>query len=95
MRIRFSTARRACARERRRGGGRRAVRAAEVVTAGGDALRVDADREPDLFWALRGGGSFGAITAVELELLPVREVYAGALFFPLERAAEVLHRWAE
>ncbi len=69
---------------------------AELVTADGELLRADPDTEPDLFWALRGGGgSFGAITALELELFPVESVYAGALFFPLERAREVLHRWAE
>jgi hypothetical protein len=72
------------------------ITAAEVVTADGELRHVDADHDADLFWALRGGGgSFGAVTALELELLPVAEVYAGALFFPLERADEVLHRWAE
>lgn len=70
--------------------------AAELVTADGELVRADPETEPDLFWALRGGGgSFGAITALELELYPVESIYAGALFFPLERASEVLHRWAE
>ena len=68
----------------------------EVVTADGELRHVDADHDPDLFWALRGGGgSFGVVTAMELRLYPISEVYAGVLFFPLERAAEVLHAWRE
>jgi FAD/FMN-containing dehydrogenase len=72
------------------------VSAIEVVTAGGEQLRVDAKNEPDLFWALRGGGgSFGVVTAFEFELLRLPEIYAGALFFPAEQAGEVLHGWHE
>ena len=56
--------------------------------------RADADHEPDLFWAVRGGGgSVGVVTALEMTLYPVRELYAGALFFPIQRTAEVLHAW--
>ena len=63
------------------------VSAIEVVTADGEIRRVDAEHEPELFWALRGGGgNFGVVTALEFDLLPVSEVYAGALFFPFERA---------
>jgi FAD/FMN-containing dehydrogenase len=72
------------------------VTAFDVVDAAGEARRVDAESDPELFWALRGGGgSFAVVTAVEFELLEIPEVYAGALFFPLERAAEVLHAWRE
>ena len=72
------------------------VLAIEVVTADGRLVRVDADHEPELFWALRGGGgSFGVVTALEFRLYPVAEVYAGWLIFPVERAAEVLHAWRE
>jgi FAD/FMN-containing dehydrogenase len=72
------------------------VTAIEVVTAGGERLRVDAKNEPDLFWALRGGGgSFGVVTACEFDLLPLREVFAGALLFPAEQASEVLQGWRE
>ena len=72
------------------------VRAIELVTADGRALRADRDHEPDLFWAVRGGGgSFGVLTAIEIELLPVPKVYAGLLWYPLARAAEVLHTWAD
>ena len=72
------------------------VRAAEVVTADARIVRADAGSEPELFWALRGGGgSFGVVTALELELFPIRELYAGVLFWPQERAAEVLGAWRE
>lgn len=68
--------------------------AADVVTADGRTLRVDRDHEPDLFWALRGGGgSFAIVTALEFALYAVRELYAGTMFWPLERAAEILHAW--
>jgi FAD/FMN-containing dehydrogenase len=70
--------------------------AIEIVTADGVQRRVDAETEPELFWALRGGsGNFGIVTAIEFELIPVREFYAGTLFFPYERASEVLHAWHE
>ncbi|HEY2479912.1 MAG TPA: FAD-binding oxidoreductase [Solirubrobacterales bacterium] len=70
------------------------VTAVELVDATGTERRVDAANDPELFWALRGGGGdFGVVTALEFELLPITEVFAGALFFPLERAAEVLHAW--
>src|SRR5262249_26525547 len=68
--------------------------AAELVTADGRLLRADRDTEPDLFWAIRGGGgNVAAVTAIELRLLAVAEIYAGALLWPIERAAEVLRAW--
>ena len=52
--------------------------------------------EPDLFWALRGGGGdFGVVTALEFELLPIAEAFGGALLFPVERAAEAVRAWRE
>jgi hypothetical protein len=70
------------------------VLAFDVVTADGRPLRVDHEHEPDLFWALRGGGgSFVIVAAIEFALYPVRELYAGALFWPQERAAEILPAW--
>lgn len=72
------------------------VTALEVVTGDGRFLRVDASHDPDLFWALRGGGgSFGVVTALEFRLYPITEVYAGVLFFPIERAEEVLMAWRD
>jgi FAD/FMN-containing dehydrogenase len=72
------------------------VVAAEVVTADGQLVRADGESEPDLFWALRGGGgSFGVVTALEFELYPVPELYAGMVAWPWERASDVLHAWRE
>ncbi len=72
------------------------VTAIELVTADGRFHRVSAGNEPDLFWALRGGnGNFGVVTAIEFAVYPVEELYAGALFFPFERAAEMFHTWRE
>jgi FAD/FMN-containing dehydrogenase len=72
------------------------ITAVELVDATGTERRVDAEADAELFWALRGGGGdFGIVTALEFELLPIAEVFAGALFFPAARAAEVLHAWHE
>jgi FAD/FMN-containing dehydrogenase len=66
----------------------------EFVTADGRHVRADKDHEPDLFWAVRGGGgNFGAVTAIELALYPVPEIYAGCFFWPIERAPEILKVW--
>jgi hypothetical protein len=80
---------------RRHGLAANSVTAAELVTPDGDLVRTDADHEPDLLWAVRGGGGVGVVTALEMRLYPVRELYAGDLFFPIQRAAEVLHAWRE
>src|SRR5215470_4570309 len=72
------------------------VEAIEVVTADGRLVRADACTEPDLFWALRGGGgSFGVVTAIELRLFPITEVYAGLLWWPADAAPRVLPAWRE
>jgi FAD/FMN-containing dehydrogenase len=72
------------------------ILAADLVTAGGRLVRADRDTEPELFWAIRGGGgNVAAVTAIELELFPVREIYAGVLFWHIERAAEILKAWRE
>ncbi len=66
----------------------------ELVTADGRLVRTDWQNEPDLFWALRGGGgSFGVVTAIELRLFPVAEAYAGLLWWPAEACAQVLQTW--
>jgi FAD/FMN-containing dehydrogenase len=71
------------------------VRAIELVTADGEPRRVDADNEPDLFWALRGGGGgFAVVSALELDLVELTEVYAGAVIYPAdERSSEILRRY--
>ena len=73
-----------------------ALTAVEIVTADGEVRRIDHDNETDLFWAVRGGGgNYGVVTALEFDLFPAPEIYAGALFFPFERAPEVMHAWHE
>ena len=70
------------------------VTAVELVNAEGELIRADAETNAALFWALRGGGgSFGVVTALEFDLFQLAQVYAGVLFFPLERGAEVLSAW--
>lgn len=72
------------------------VVAIEAVTAAGRPIRCDHDTNDDLFWAMRGGGgSFAAVTALEFELIDLASLEAGALFWPLEAAGEVLTAWAE
>jgi hypothetical protein len=79
---------------RRHGLQTNAVTALELVTAEGDLVRADAENHADLFWALRGGGgNFGAVTAIEFAVHEVEQLYAGAMFFPFERASEVLQTW--
>jgi FAD/FMN-containing dehydrogenase len=72
------------------------VLALDVVTADGELRRVDADSDPDLYWALRGGGgSFGIVTAVELRLFDTGPLVAGAMMWPLERAREIVAAWRD
>ncbi len=72
------------------------VTAIEVAVPDGRLLRCDRDHHADLFWALRGGGgSFGVVTAMEFDLLPAPAVFAGAMFWPLQDAAEVLRAWRD
>jgi FAD/FMN-containing dehydrogenase len=72
------------------------VRSARVVTADGSVVTANADENPDLFWALRGGGgSFGVVTGLEFQLYPVAPVYAGMVTFGRERAAETLAFYRE
>ena len=79
---------------RKHGIGANQVTAIEVVTATGDLVRTDWANEPDLFWALRGGGgSFGIVTAIEFNLFPITQVYAGILWYPVDRATEILKAW--
>lgn len=71
------------------------VRSLDVVTADGELVRTDAEHHADLFWALRGGGgSFGVVTALEIELLPVADAYAGMLLWDGSRAEDVVRTWA-
>lgn len=71
------------------------VRAAEVVLADGTLVRADEHRHADLLWAIRGaGGSFGAVTAFELEAGPVAQVTWSSLAYRTADLADLLVRWA-
>jgi hypothetical protein len=64
----------------------------EIVTADGRLRQVDAETDPDLFWAVRGGkGNFGIVTSLEFGLVPVAEIYGGAVIFAGSSARDVLH----
>ncbi len=66
---------------------------ADVVLANGNFVRASADENPDLFWALRGGGgNFGVVTAFTFKLHKIDIVYAGPMFYELSDAAEVM-KW--
>jgi hypothetical protein len=72
------------------------VRSFDVVTAVGNELHVDAQREPDLFWALRGGGGGPVVVrSLEIELFPLGEAFAGSLLWPLEQASRIVHGYRE
>jgi hypothetical protein len=73
-----------------------AITAVELVTADGSRVRADRDNEPELFWALRGGGgNFGVVTALEFELFPIAQITGGALAWDWSESERVLQRWAE
>ncbi len=64
---------------------------AEMVLANGDQVRASADENPDLYWAIRGGGgNFGVVTSFLFRLHEVGNVFAGPTFWPIEQTAEVL-----
>ncbi|MEV6555641.1 FAD-binding oxidoreductase [Nocardia sp. NPDC051756] len=73
-----------------------AVRAVEIVDAAGRPQRVTADSDPDLFWALRGGGGdFGIVTGLEFELVELPRLYGGRVMWPAERTREVFEVFTE
>jgi FAD/FMN-containing dehydrogenase len=79
---------------RRHGFAANQVVAVELVTPDGDQVCVDAQSDPELFWALRGGGgNFGIVTALSIRLIEAPALYGGLVAWPVERAAEVLRAW--
>jgi FAD/FMN-containing dehydrogenase len=69
---------------------------ADVVLASGERVRASADENPDLFWAIRGGGgNFGVVTSFLFRLHDVGTVVAGPTFWPVEAANEVLSAYRE
>jgi FAD/FMN-containing dehydrogenase len=69
---------------------------AEVVLANGEQVTANADENPDLYWALRGGGgNFGVVTSLEFQLHPVKDIYGGPMFFELSEVENVLRFYRE
>jgi hypothetical protein len=68
---------------------------AEVVLADGRRVATGPDEEPELFWAIRGGGgNFGVVTSMRVQLHEMRHMIAGPIVYPLSEAGEMLRRYA-
>ncbi len=69
---------------------------ADLVLANGERVRASADENPDLFWAIRGGGgNFGVVTSFVFRLHEVGTIFGGPTFWPVEDGAEVLSAYRE
>jgi len=70
---------------------------ADIITADARRLKVSASNEPDLFWAIRGGGgNFGVVTSFEFQLHPVGpQITAGLIVYPFEQARQVLTQYRD
>ncbi|MCE5291113.1 MAG: FAD-binding oxidoreductase [Nocardiaceae bacterium] len=72
------------------------LRSAQVVTADGQIRTASPEENPDLFWAIRGGGgNFGVVTSFEFNVQPVKDVYVGLFFYELEHAGDLLRFFRE
>jgi hypothetical protein len=70
--------------------------AVDVVLADGRLVTASAEENPDLFWAVRGGGgNFGVVTSFLFRANPVGTVYGGPIFWPMDKGAEVLRFWRD
>ncbi|MEO8288473.1 MAG: FAD-binding oxidoreductase [Chloroflexota bacterium] len=68
----------------------------DMVLADGSFVSANAEANPDLFWAVRGGGgNFGVVTSFLFQLHPISTVYGGPMFWPIESAAELLPMWRD
>jgi FAD/FMN-containing dehydrogenase len=69
---------------------------ADVVLADGRFVTADKDHHPDLFWALRGGGgNFGVVTSFLFQAHPVKNVFAGPIFWDAKDAKKVMSRYRD
>ncbi len=69
---------------------------ADVVTGDGTFHVTSEKEEPDLFWAIRGGGgNFGVVTSFEFRLSPVKDIYGGPMFFELDRAGDLFRLYRD
>jgi FAD/FMN-containing dehydrogenase len=70
--------------------------AAEVVTASSEVVRASTSEDPELLWALRGGGgNFGVVTSFEFRLHPLGSVLGGVMMFPIDQGREVLRTYRD
>ncbi len=69
----------------------------DMVTADGRKIRASETDNPDLFWAIRGGGgNFGVVTQFEFQLFPVGpEIFAGLIVFPFSQAKQILNKYRQ
>ena len=80
---------------RKHGFAAESVREADLVTAESESVKASADENEDLFWGLKGsGGNFGVITSLEFALYPHTTVYGGGIYYPVEKAQDVLGPYA-
>lgn len=64
----------------------------EVVLATGKVVKTNKNTNSDLFWALRGGGgNFGVVISFKFKLIAIKDVYAGPMFWPIEKANEAMN----
>jgi FAD/FMN-containing dehydrogenase len=69
---------------------------ADVVLANGELVTASADTNPDLFWAIRGGGgNFGVVTSFLFQAHPVKDVYAGPIFWDAADARSVMRAYRD
>jgi hypothetical protein len=69
---------------------------AEMVLANGELVRASAGENPDLFWAIRGGGgNFGIVTSFLFRVHEVGTIFGGPTFWPVEDSREVLSAYRE
>jgi FAD/FMN-containing dehydrogenase len=72
------------------------LQAVDIVLADGQLVTASADEHSDLFWAVRGGGgNFGVVTSFLFKASPVKMVYGGPIFWPLQDAAKLLRFWRD
>jgi FAD binding domain len=72
------------------------VRAAQIVLSDGTVIRADRDREPDLFWAIRGAGEWvGIVTGFEIEAMPLTTIGVAQIAIEADREGAALRRWSE
>ncbi|GAA1614962.1 FAD-binding oxidoreductase [Kribbella sancticallisti] len=72
------------------------ARGFRLVTASGEVVVANADENPDLFWALRGGkGGFGIVTSMDFELVELSTLYGGSVFFDAAEIGPAMSTWVE